>query len=174
MAVLAPEGVGGRHLVACDPVLHKLNCPTHRPLRAATETATVFPKIRLLVGWLVGFPLPTRVVTSIHCLYDDAFWPDPFCSLFWPSLAPQDTVKQKVEDLVAGTSSVQFSSVAQSCLSLCDPMNCSTPGLPVHHQLPEFTQTHVHQVGNGIQPSHPLSSPFSLALNLSQHQGLCK
>ena len=56
------------------------------------------------------------------------------------------------------TSSVQFSSVAQSCLSLCDPRNCSTPGLPVHHQLPEFTQTHVHRVRDAIQPSHPLSS----------------
>ena len=54
---------------------------------------------------------------------------------------------------------VQFSSVAQSCLTLCDPMNRSTPGLPVHHQLPEFTQTHIHQVGDAIQPSHPLSSP---------------
>ena len=55
--------------------------------------------------------------------------------------------------------SVQFSSVAQSCPTLCDPMNCSTPGLPVHHQFPEFTQTHVHQVRDAIQPSHPLSSP---------------
>ena len=54
---------------------------------------------------------------------------------------------------------VQFSSVAQSCPTLCDPMNCSTPGLPVHHQLPEFTQIHVHQVGDAIQPSHPLLSP---------------
>ena len=69
--------------------------------------------------------------------------------------------------------SVQFSSVAQSCPALCDPMNCSTPGLPVHHQLPEFTQTHVHWAGDAIQPSHPLSSP-SLALNLSQHQGFLK
>ena len=56
--------------------------------------------------------------------------------------------------------SVQFSSVAQSCPTLCDPMNLSTPGLPVHHQLPEFTQTHVHQVRDAIQPSYPLSSPF--------------
>ena len=68
--------------------------------------------------------------------------------------------------------SVQFSSVTQSCLTLCDPMNCSTPGLPVHHQLQEFTQTHVHRVGDAIQPSHPLSSPSPPALNLSQHQGL--
>ena len=55
-------------------------------------------------------------------------------------------------------SSVQFSSVAQSCLTLWDPMNYSTPGIPVHHQLPEFTQTHVHRVGDAIQPSHPLST----------------
>ena len=68
-------------------------------------------------------------------------------------------------------SSVQFSSVTQLCLNLCDPMNRSTPGLPVHHQLPEVTQTQVHQVGDAIQPSHPLSSP-SYAPNPSQHQGL--
>ena len=68
--------------------------------------------------------------------------------------------------------SVQFSSVAQSCPTLCNPTNSSTPGLPVHHQLPESTQTHVHQVGDAIQPSHPLSSPSLPALNLSQHQGL--
>ena len=67
---------------------------------------------------------------------------------------------------------IQFSSVAQSCQILCDPMNCSTPSLPVHHQLPEFTQTHVHQVSDAIQTSHPLSSPSPLAFNLSQHQGL--
>ena len=67
----------------------------------------------------------------------------------------------------------QFSSVARLCQTLCDPKNCSTPGLPVHHQLPEFTQTHVHWVGDAIQPSHPLSSP-SLAFNLSQLQGLFK
>ena len=66
----------------------------------------------------------------------------------------------------------QFSSVAQSCPTACDPMNRSTPGLPVHHQLPEFTQTHVHWVGDAIQPSHPLSSPSPPAPNTSQHQGL--
>ena len=66
----------------------------------------------------------------------------------------------------------QFSSVAQSCLTLCDPMNRSMPGLPVQHQLPEFTQTHVHGVGDAIQPSHRLSSPFPPAPNPSQHQSL--
>ena len=69
-------------------------------------------------------------------------------------------------------SSVQFGSVAQSCLTLCNSMNHSMPGLLVHHQLPESTQTHVHWVGDAIQPSHPLSSPSPLALNLSQPQGL--
>ena len=68
--------------------------------------------------------------------------------------------------------SPQFSSIAQSCLTLWDPMDCSTPGLPVHHQLLEFTQTHVHWVGDTIQPSHSLSSPSPPAFNLSQHQGL--
>ena len=67
--------------------------------------------------------------------------------------------------------SVQFSSVAQSC-PLCDPMNLSMPGLPVHHYLPEFTQTHAHRVSDAIQPSHPLSSPFPPAPNPSQHQSL--
>ena len=70
------------------------------------------------------------------------------------------------------TNAVQISSVAHSCLTLCDPMNCSTPGLPVHHQLPAFTQTHVHRVGDAIQPSHPLSSPSPPAPNPSQHQSL--
>ena len=69
-------------------------------------------------------------------------------------------------------SSVQFSSVSQSCPTLCNPMNRSTPGLPVHHHLPEFTQTHVHGVCDAIQPSHPLSSPFLSAPNPSQHQSL--
>ena len=68
----------------------------------------------------------------------------------------------------------QFSSVTQSCPTLCEPMDCSTPSLPVHCQLLEFTQTHVHWVSNAIQPSHPLSSPSPLAFNLSQQQGLFK
>ena len=68
----------------------------------------------------------------------------------------------------------QFSSVAQLCPTLCDPMDCSTPGLPVHHQLLEFTQTHAHWVGDDIQPSHPLSSPSLPTFNLFQHQGLFK
>ena len=68
----------------------------------------------------------------------------------------------------------QFSSVTQLCLTLCDPMNHSTPGLPVHHQLPKSTETHVHRVDDAIQSSHPLLSPSPPALNLSQHRGLFK
>ena len=76
--------------------------------------------------------------------------------------------------MIQWTSLVQFSSAAQSCPTLCDPMNHSTPGLPVHHQLPESTQTHVHWVGDAIQQSHPLLSPSPPAFNLSHHQGLFK
>ena len=68
----------------------------------------------------------------------------------------------------------QFNSVAQSCPTLCDPMDCSTPGFSVHHQLPELVQAHVHQVSDAIQLSHPLSSPSPPVFNLSQHQGLFK
>ena len=67
-----------------------------------------------------------------------------------------------------------FSSVAQSCLTFCHPVDCSTPDFPVHHQLTDPTQTHVHRIGDAIQPSHPLSSPSPPIFNLSQHQGLFK
>ena len=77
------------------------------------------------------------------------------------------------EDAFSSLSALfQFSSVTRSCLTFCKPMNRSMPGLPVHHQLPEFTQTHVHQVSDAIQPSHPLLSPSPPAPNPSQHQGL--
>ena len=99
--------------------------------------------------------------------------------LLWKILKSRDiTLPTKVHFVVISTQSplsnyffifiiycsVQFSSFAQSCPTLCDPMNHSTPGLPVHHQLPEFTQTHVHQIDDAIQPSHPLSIPFSSCL----------
>ena len=84
-----------------------------------------------------------------------------------PLSSPLSFLTKTVNDI-----SVQFSSVAQSYPTLCNPMDCSTPGLPVHHQLPEVTQTHVHCVGDAIQPSHPLLSPSPSAPNPSQHQGL--
>ena len=90
---------------------------------------------------------------------------DPVCLGTWAFCLYLETREKE-------KTSVQFSSVAQSCLTLCDPMNHSTPGLPVHYQLPEFTQTHIHRVSYAIQPSHPLSSPSPPAPNPSQHQSL--
>ena len=83
---------------------------------------------------------------------------------------PTSTNKYNSQSI--GSTSDQIRSVAQSCPALCNPMNRSTPGLPVHHQLPDFTQTHVHWVSDAIQPSNPLSSPSPLAPNPSQHQNL--
>ena len=80
-----------------------------------------------------------------------------------------DAWKREIHGLLQSICSVQFSSVAQSCPTLCDPKDCSTPGLPVHHQLPEFTQTHVHGVGDAIQSSHSLLSSSPPAFSLSQH-----
>jgi len=82
-------------------------------------------------------------------------------------------LKLKIKKMkIMASSPIQFSSVAQSCLTLCNPMNRSTPGLPVHHQLSKLTQTYIHRVGDAIQPSYPLSSPFPPAPNPSQHQSL--
>ena len=89
-----------------------------------------------------------------------------------PEIRWEDWKFQKYDHVVGSPGSVQFSSVAQSCPTLCDPMNRSTPGLSVHHKLPKFTQTYVHWVGDAIQPSHLLSSPSPHAPNPSQHQGL--
>ena len=116
---------------------------------------------------------------SFHCIFTWWAWSASslaFLSFFYPfinvikfegdiSILPKLLLKRK-------TNSVQFSSVTQSCLTLCDPMNCSTPGLPVHHQLPEFTQTHIHRVSDAIQSSHPLLSPSPPAPNPSLHQSL--
>ena len=89
------------------------------------------------------------------------------CTLF-----PLQTLRYLFVDQALQFSSVQFSSASQSCPTLCNSMNRSTPGLPVHHQLPEFTQTHIHRVGDAIQPSHPLLFPSPPAPNPSQHQSL--
>ena len=88
------------------------------------------------------------------------------------SVGGKDGVGEGIISQISSHFLLQFSSVAQSCPTLCDPMNRSTPCLPVHHQLPEFTQTQVHRVSDAIQPSHPLSSPSPPAPNPSQHQSL--
>ena len=84
----------------------------------------------------------------------------------------EDKIGKQNKLAILAMRSDQIRSVAQSCPTHCDPMNSSMPGLPVQHQLPEFTQTHVHRVSDAIQPSHPLSSPSPPALNPSQHQSL--
>ena len=106
----------------------------------------------VVVAWGLWAEGSVVVARRLSCLTTCGIFPDQgsnLCPLHW-----------------------QFSSVAQSCLTLCDPMDCSTPDLPVHHQLPEFTQTQVHCVGDAIQPSAPLSSPSPPAFYLTQHLGL--
>ena len=112
----------------------------------------------ILEGYIVGYPVVICFPPCFLALLHNAY----LCLWHFPLLITLAVLR----------CSVQFSSVGQSCLTLCDPMNCSTPGLPVHHQLPEFSQTHVHRVDDAIQPYHPLSSPFPLAPNPSQHQSL--
>ena len=136
-------------------------------LASAGFVALLLSSLRL---WLVHIPViflsqvPTVTQATPLCLQATCLH---FCSTF--SVILVFVVEYHASQ---PNCAVQFSSVAQSCPTLCNPMNCSTPGLPVHHQLPEFTQTHVHWVGDAIQPPHPLSSPSPPALNLSQHQGL--
>ena len=86
---------------------------------------------------------------------------DMSLSKLWELVMDKEARCVAVHGVTESQMSFQFSSVTQSCPTLCNPMDCSRPGLPVHHQLPEFTQTHVHRVSDAIQPSHPLSSPFS-------------
>ena len=118
----------------------------------------------VLSGWQSGIaPSCPTLVTSWTAYYGRTAYQTPQSMGF---------SRQEYWSGLLFPSPVQFSSVAQSCPILCDPMNCSTPSLPVHHQLPEFTQTCLHWVGDAIQPSHPLSSPSPPALNPSQHQSL--
>ena len=81
-------------------------------------------------------------------------------------------METKILTAFSGFLKIQISLATQSCPTLCNPVDCSTPGFPVHYQLPELTQTHVHHVSDAMQPSYPLSFPSSPAFNLSQHQGL--
>ena len=164
----------------------------------SAESKTVIQKtfIFTFAFWSVFYPTPPPLFLALPCgLWDISFltrdWTRPQqwkCRTLSTSPAGSSTFTpfksltiQSTNQLHALYSlpciqigSVQFSSVAQSCPTLCDPMKRSTPGLPVHHQLPESTQTHVHWVVDAIQPSHPLLSPSLPALNLSQHQGLFK
>jgi len=117
------------------------------------------PRARQENSTWIGLPTQFPLLSSSEVRMERNWQNSSHC---WP--VPADKGKR--------ASTLQLSSVAQSCLTLCDPMNRSILGLPVHHQLPEFTQTHVHRVSDAIQPSHPLSSPSPPALNPSQHQSL--
>ena len=119
----------------------------------------------------VSFPPQTREFSSHYF----SNFSDPFSLFsFWDPCKVNVILLESPGDPLRYSHLFQFSSVAQPCPTLCDSMNRSMPGLPVHHQLPESTQTHVHRVGDAIQPSHPLSSPSPPAFNLSQHQSLFK
>ena len=125
---------------------------------------TIGKTIALTRGTFVG--KVTSLLFNILSMVVIAFLPRSKCLLIsWLQSPSPEILEPKGH-------SVQFSLVAQSCPTLCDPMNRSTPGIPVHHQLPEFTQTHVHQVSDAIQPSHLLLSPFLPFPNPSQHQSL--
>ena len=128
--------------------------------------------IDTFTGWIEGFPTWIKkaeevIKTLLHEIIPRFYLPRSLLSDDGTSFTSKVT-----QGVSKAFSSVQFSSVTQSCPTLCDPMNHSTPGLPVHHQLLEFTQTHVHRVGDAIPLSHPLSSLSSPAPNPSQHQGL--
>ena len=121
----------------------------------ATEDVSLSNRVKYLCSWEVN------VLLSSVCMHAQSrltLWPNGLLGTFIHGI---------FQTGIQGW--VQFNSVAQSCLTLCDSMNCSMPGLPVHHQLPESTQTHVHWVGDVIQPFYPLSSPSPPALTLSQH-----
>ena len=153
------------HLILCRPLLLL-------PL--------IFPSIRVFSSGQIVFPSGDQSIgasasASVLPINIQDWFPLRLTALIslqskGLSRVFSNTTVQKHQFL--GAHSVQFSSVAQSCPTLCNPMDCSMPGLPVHHQLPEFTQTHVHWVGDTIQPSHPLLSPSSPTFNFPQHQGL--
>ena len=118
---------------------------------------------------MCGFIFDWKTVVRNHDL--DTSCAHCYCSII--VLTPLDCIKYRNTcTCICVYVYIHINLVAQSCPTLCDPMNCSTPGLPVHHQLPEFTQTYVHWVSDAIQPSHPLSSPSPPAPNPSQHQSL--
>ena len=126
------------------PVLHTLSCP-----------------LFIRIGILIKSSLVTQLTCRVHA-----------DSCVECELQKSTCLKELKTELCTGE--LQFISVSQSCLTLCDPMDCSTPGFPVFHHLLEPAQTRVYRVGDAIQPSHPLSSPSPPAFNLSQHQGLFK
>ena len=146
--------------------LSSFTLPKHILIEISLPMLSFLP----LIGVALYFPrnLQNLIIRISSNLYSHLWWIDSCITQIYVYL------EHHVVTLLGNRvfSSVQFSSVTQSCPTLCDPMNRSTPGLPVHHQLSEFTQTHVHRVSDAIQPSHPLLSPSPPAPNPSQHQSL--
>ena len=136
---------------------------------SSVQASPVVQLVRICLQWgRTGFnPWVGKIPWRREKLPTPVFWPGEFHGLYSPWGCKEWTQLREFHTHLL----TQFHSVAQSCPTLCDPMDCSTPGLPVHHQLPEFTQTHVHWIGDAIQLSHPLLSP-SPAFSLSQEQGL--
>ena len=125
---------------------------------------------------LKAFPHLAALIKMCLCFYDTVSWQHT-CSVVLSLSCAQLCATQwtvACQESFSSNTLIQFSLATQSYPTVCNPMDCSTPGFPVHYQLPELTQTRVHCVGDAIQPSHPLSSPSPPALNLSQHQGLFK
>ena len=142
-------------MVTLSPVSHTLSL-------SLRGLASMLPSVSpALSEWL-----------PLHNLGGDHFWSPPYlvCNVLLMQLNPRLGIPQMSS--VEGPHSYGRSSVGQSRPTPCDPMDCSTPGFPIHHQLPEFAQTHVHWVDDAVQPSHPLSPPSAPSFNLSQHQGL--
>ena len=154
-------------------------------LARATNSQTIAPysfNISLSVSLSPSLPLHIHKHThpiQVHLEWYAGCCLKPIAKRMWDQILQKQKLTLFLASLCSSlclfhlkARSDKMRSVAQSCLTLCDPMNCSTPGLPVHHQLPEFTETHVHRVSDVIQPSHPLSSPSHPAPNPSQHQSL--
>ena len=147
-------------LILCCPLL--LLPPIRPRIRVFSNESTLH--VRWPKYWSFSFSIiPSKEIPGLICYMGTN-------QLLWTESSPPKCIFWDVFGDVA-FKKVQFSSVVQSCLTLCDPMDCSTPGFPVHHQLPEFAQTHVHWVGDAIQPSHPLSSPFSSHLQSFPESG---
>ena len=160
----AIPGISSCHLTLSD-TLHNFSSLWH------LEASSIFKKKLVLV---VYNSVASNLYLALQFLAALLSWSSKSC---FSSCLQQHLLWMGISLALTNSSatsqhSVRFSLVTQLCPTLCDPMDCSTPGLPVHHQLPELAQTHVHWVGDAIQPSHPLSSPSPSAFSLSQHQGL--
>ena len=165
------EKPGGRQSTGSQRVRHNGTPDMHTSTWGEVQWASHFIRITLrsLVRVCRSLKTNSRWRLSAGSLLGSSFWINKSWGM------GKEARLRKVRERGRGRLNFQFSSVqlvTQSCPTLCDPMDCSTPGLPVHHQLPEFTQTHVHWVGDAIQSSHPLSTPSPPTFNLSRYQGL--